>query len=97
MIDETIIQSSGNVFQDLELEDSDELLIKAKLASRISSIIEKRGLTQVQAANILGADQPKVSALLNGRLDGFSIERLIRFLRALNIRVDLTFTESKAS
>ena len=81
--------SSGNVFADLGLENSDELLVKAELARKIGSIISKQNITQVQAAEILGIDQPKVSALLNGKLSGFSIVRLFRFLNALGNDVEI--------
>ena len=81
--------SSGNVFADLGLENSDELLVKAELARKIGSIISKQNMTQVQAAEILGIDQPKVSALLNGKLSGFSIVRLFRFLNALGNDVEI--------
>ncbi len=81
--------SSGNVFEDLGLPDSDEMLVKAELVLQISRIIEERGLTQVEAAELLGVDQPKVSALLRGRLRGFSVERLSRFLNALGQDVEI--------
>ena len=64
-------------------------LAKADLAIEISSIIEDRGLTQAKAAAIMGVDQPKVSALVRGRLDGFSMERLYRFLNALGRDVEI--------
>lgn len=90
MIQEIKVQaSSGNVFADLGLENSDELLVKAELARKISSIITKQNMTQVQAAEILGIDQPKVSALLNGKLSGFSTVRLFRFLNALGKDVEI--------
>lgn len=81
--------SSGNVFADLGLPDADELLAKADLAIRISGIIDERELTQAEAAELLGIDQPKVSALVRGRLEGFSIERLTRFLNALGQDVEI--------
>lgn len=80
---------SGNVFADLGRSDSDEALAKVKLAYQISALIESAGLTQVQAAKRLGIDQPKVSALLRGRLAGFSIERLFRFLNELGQDVEI--------
>ena len=80
---------SGNVFADLELPDAEGLQAKAALAHQIASILAHRRLTQVEAAQILGTRQPKVSALLAGRLDGFSIERLIRFLNALGQDVQI--------
>lgn len=82
-------ESSGNVFADLELADADDLLIKAELARTIAAIIAKRRLTQARAAVVLGVDQPKISALTRGRLSGFSIERLLRFLLALHRDVEI--------
>ncbi len=76
-------RSSGNVFADIGLPDADEALAKAELARQIGGIIAGRRLTQSSAARLLGVDQPKVSALLRGRLAGFSAERLIRFLNIL--------------
>ena len=84
-----VTRSSGNVFADLGLPGADHLLAKADLAIEISSIIEDRGLTQAEAAEIMGVDQPKVSALVRGRLDGFSMERLYRFLNALGRDVEI--------
>lgn len=82
-------QSCGNVFADLGLPESEELLAKAQLVSRISAIVEERGLSQAQAAEVLDATQPIVSNLMNGRLNGFSIERLLRFLNALGQEVEI--------
>ena len=89
MRDPAITSSSGNVFADMGLPDADEALAKAEIASRICDIIERRRLTQIEAAGILGADQPKVSALMRGRLEGFSSERLFRFLNALGRDVEI--------
>ena len=75
---------SGNVFKDLGFDRPDE-----ELAIQISKIIKQKGWTQKKAAGILGIDQPKVSALKNGRLGGFSIERLLSFLRALDRDIDI--------
>lgn len=80
---------SGNVFRDLGLPDAEELKAKTALAYEISTIIEERGLKQAEAAEILGVDQPKVSALVRGRLEGFSMERLYRFLNALGRDVQI--------
>src|SRR3990170_8153688 len=82
--------SSGNVFADLKLPDADEYMAKSKLAVRIFKIIKSRRLTQVDAGKLLGISQPKVSALMNGRLDGFSTERLFRFLNALGCDVRIS-------
>ena len=82
--------SSGNVFADLSLPKADDLLAKAELAAKIIGEIERRRLTQSQAAAILGVDQPKVSALKQGRLSSFSIERLMRFLLLLGRDIEIT-------
>jgi predicted XRE-type DNA-binding protein len=84
-----VTEGSGNVFADLGLPDSDELLAKARLASAISDIVTGRHLTQAEAADLLGTSQPKVSNLMNGRLEGFSLERLARFLNTLDRDVDI--------
>lgn len=80
---------SGNVFADLELPDADELLVKAAVVSRLVDLITGLAMTQAQIAEVLGIDQPKVSALLRGRLRGFSLERLLHFLMALDQDVDI--------
>ena len=78
-----VYHGSDNIFADLGLLDAEEILAKAELARQILSIITKRHLTQAKAAEILGIDQPKVSALMRGELRGFSMERLFHFLNAL--------------
>ena len=75
---------SGNVFKDLGLRNPEERLAKAKLAARIVLILEERRLTQAAAAKLLGVDQPKVSLIYRGRLEDFSIERLMRLLNLLH-------------
>lgn len=80
---------SGNVFQDLGFEKPEEELAKSDLAIQIYKIIARRGWTQKKAADVLGIDQPKISALKNGRLAGFSIERLLSFLRTLDRDIDI--------
>jgi len=82
--------SSGNVFADLNLPSADDLLAKAELAAKIIAEIQRRRLTQSQAAAILGIDQPKVSALKQGKLSGFSIERLMRLLLKLGRDIEIT-------
>lgn len=81
---------SDNIFADLGLENAEEMLVKAKLARQIYVCITDRQLSQIEAANILGIDQPKVSNLINGKLAAFSIERLFRFLNALDRDVEIT-------
>jgi predicted XRE-type DNA-binding protein len=85
-----ITSSSGNVFADLDLPNPEEMLVKAELARKISNAITARHITQAEAAELLGIDQPKVSALMRGRLTGFSLERMFRFLNTLGIDVEIT-------
>jgi predicted XRE-type DNA-binding protein len=87
--------SSGNVFSDLGLSNPEERLTKARLAGRIAQLIEERSLTQTQAAGHLGIDQPKISNLLRGRLRGFSTDRLMAFLNALDCDVIITIRPAK--
>lgn len=84
-----IEEGSGNVFADLGLANADELENKAQLAHRIGEIVRGRHLTQAEAAEVLGATQPMVSKLMNGQLHGFSMERLVRFLNALDRDVEI--------
>jgi predicted XRE-type DNA-binding protein len=79
----------GNVFADLGFAEPEEELTKAQLASHIRQVIKRRRLTQVAAAALMGVDQPKVSALLNGRLANFSSDRLMRLLTALGQDVEI--------
>ena len=84
-----ITEGSGNVYADLGLPDPEVALAKANLALRIKVSIEQQHLTQVEAAKLLGVDQAKVSALVRGRLSGFSTDRLFRFLNALGRDVEI--------
>lgn len=84
-----ITRSSGNVFADLDLPDAEERLVKATLAIEIERILVRRKLTQRAAAELLGIDQPKVSQLVRGRLDGYSTERLMGFLPTLGQDIDI--------
>ncbi len=94
--DRTAVQpSSGNLFADLQLPNPSEDLAKAKIVHHISKAIDEQGLTQVQAARILGIDQPKISALIRGRFGGFSLERLFRLLNALNQDVDIVIRPAR--
>jgi predicted XRE-type DNA-binding protein len=71
--DATIVSSTGSVFADLDLPGADDRLAKAELGRQIGAIIRERGLTQKSAAEVLGIDQPKVSALLAGQLAGLTL------------------------
>lgn len=75
--------SSGNVFADLGFENPEEELAKAGLTIQINNLIKQKNLTQKAASELLGMSQPKISALRNGKLGGFSLERLFRALNDL--------------
>ena len=78
-----VTPGSGNVFADLNLPNPEEWLAKTELARRISDLIQQRGLSQRRAAALLGVKQPQVSAVMRGLLDGFTTDRLFRFLNKL--------------
>jgi predicted XRE-type DNA-binding protein len=78
---------TGNVFADIALSKPEERLAKADLAIPIAETIRARRLTQTRAARILKIDQPKISRLLQGRLSGFSTERLMHFLTLLGVDI----------
>lgn len=81
--------SSGNVFADLGFQDAEERLLKAKLATKIAQLIERKGWTQAQTAQRTALDQPKVSRLLRGQLSGFSADRLFAVLNRLGHSVEV--------
>lgn len=81
--------SSGNIFADLGRPDAEEALARVRLAQQIAEIIERKELSQSEAAELMGLDQPKVSALVRGRLSGFSTDRLLRCLMSLGQDVEI--------
>lgn len=89
-----IDRGSGNVFADLGIPNPDLALAKAELVQRIRDLIAERKLTQAKAGELLGLDQPKVSALVRGRVEGYSFDRLIRLLNALGQRIEITVRPS---
>ena len=82
-------RSSGNVFADLgfDREAAENLRIRADLMSRLARLLEKRDLTQVQAARLLGVSQPRISDLVRGKIDRFSIDSLVEMLGHAGSRV----------
>ena len=81
--------SSGNVYADLKVEKADEKQTKLKLAVALNRLIDRNGLSQAEAARKLSVNQPKISALRNYKLEGFSVERLIGFVTALSCDVEI--------
>jgi predicted XRE-type DNA-binding protein len=88
-----IFASSGNVFADLGLAEAEEKQTRVRLAVAINEIIQARQMSQSAAARCLRVNQPKVSALLNYQLQGFSVERLMKFLTALDRDVEIVIHE----
>lgn len=84
-----ITHGSGNVFADLELPDADELFHKARLASEIATILQRRGLAQREAAQLVGVRQPDLSKLLRGHTERFSTDRLFLILNRLGHDVEV--------
>jgi predicted XRE-type DNA-binding protein len=91
----SVTRSSGNVFADLKLTDAAEKQTKVRLAVTINGILEEKSLRQEQAAKLLQLNQPKISALANYRLEGFSVERLLRFLNALDRDVEIVIRRKR--
>jgi len=82
-------RSSGNVFRDLGFprEEAENLKIRSDLMIRLTRVIDARGLTQAQAAELLGVTQPRVSDLVRGKIDRFSIDTLVAMLGQAGVRV----------
>ncbi len=91
-----MVRSSSNVFRDLGLQNADEKKTKVRLAVTINQILEKARLSQARAAERLGINQPKISALANYRLEGFSVERLMRFLNVLGRDVEIVIRRPRS-
>jgi predicted XRE-type DNA-binding protein len=85
----TTVGPKDNIFAVIGRPNADELLAKAELARAVERVLRERKLTQAQAARILGVTQPDVSDLYRGRLSGYSMERLYRFLKALDQDVQI--------
>lgn len=89
--------SSGNVFADLGFPDAEEMLAKSDLAIQITDLIKKKKLTQLKAADLLGIDQPKISNIIQGKLAGFSLERLFKFLTILGQDITINISPKSKS
>jgi predicted XRE-type DNA-binding protein len=95
--DAAITRGTGNVFADLGYADAEERQTKLRLAFAINEVVARRRLAQAAAAEKLGINQPKVSALANYKLDGFSVERLMTFLTALDQDVEIVIRKKPRS
>ncbi|HEY3319063.1 MAG TPA: helix-turn-helix transcriptional regulator [Planctomycetota bacterium] len=85
----SVVASSGNVFADLGYSNAQEHQTKAKLVRLLARAVARQKLTQREAARRLGIDQPKISAILKGRFRGFSVYRLMNFVAALGVEVEI--------
>jgi predicted XRE-type DNA-binding protein len=94
---DAIVRGTGNVFADLGYADADERQTKLRLTHAINEIVARRRLTQEATAGKLGVSQPKVSALANYKLEGFSVERLMTFLTALDQDIEITIRKKPRS
>ena len=90
--------STGNVFRDLGFsrDESEHLIVRSELIASLQDAIAARGLKQTEAAKLLGVTQPRVSDLMRGRIDLFSIDTLIDMLARLGIRARLVLESSRA-
>jgi len=95
-MNESIEIGSGNVFADLGLADSDELLYKAELLLHLKGLLKSRALTQKAAAALCGTDQATLSKVFRGRIDLVTTDRLFRWLTCLNVDVKITLTDKTA-
>ena|SRR5208337_99682 len=89
----TFEKSSGNVFADLDVPNPDEALLKAEVARHLAELIAGKGLAQAEVASLLNIDQPKVSALLRGRISGFSTDRPLRLVKDLGYDITVETRE----
>jgi len=87
---------SGNVFADFGLPNPDEDLLKAHLVHTLSAEIERRELTQIQAAKLAGISQPELSRLVRGRWGGFSTDRLLSVVKNLGVDVEISLHPAHA-
>jgi predicted XRE-type DNA-binding protein len=93
----TITRGSTNVFEDLGYADASERQAKLRLAYALNQVLEERKLSQADAAKVLGVTQPKVSALRNYKLAGFSVERLMNLLTALDQDIEIVIRRKPRS
>ncbi len=89
-------KSSGNVFADLDLEDAEELLTRAKLGIAVRRILESRNLKQQEIVELLDIKQPEVSNIMKGKYYLFSEARLFTFLNKLQKKVTIQISNHQA-
>ena len=87
--------TTESAFHALGLPDADHLVLRAELLRRISVVIKDRKLTQIRAGELMSMDQPRVSALLRGKITKFSTDRLLRALSDLGQDVELRISPAR--
>ena len=94
-----IRKSTGNVFRDLgfSVEEAENLRIRADLMIQLTKLIEARGLTQAAAAKLLGVTQPRISDLVRGKIDRFSIDTLVEMLGHTGARISFVVTRRRVA
>lgn len=94
-----IQRSKRNVFRDLgfDIDESENLRIRSDLMVELSELIQSNGWTQVQAAELMGVSQPRISDLVRGKIDRFSIDSLIAMLGSAGVRIRITTTASRVA
>lgn len=88
----SVVLSSGNVFADLGFDDAEERLMKMRMVVGVKRLIEEKGLTQVEAARLLGTTQPKISELWNNKLSSITFDKLAEWYVALgkNVKIEVS-------
>ena len=97
MKNKEVIESSGNIFEDLGFPDAGEAQAKSRLAIEIFLIIKAKRLTQKEAAKIMGTNQSHVSDILRGKLSHFTIDRLLRCLLSLGNDVEIKIKKRRTT
>lgn len=92
---EPVTMDEGSAFHALGLDDADDLVLRAELMRRLAAVIRDRGLTQADAGTLMRMDQPRVSALMNGKIAKFSTDRLLQALSDLGQDVELRITPAR--
>jgi predicted XRE-type DNA-binding protein len=94
---EHVTPPDGNVFEDLGFspQEAENLKIRAVLMDAVEELIESRGLTQQRAAELLGTTQPRVSDLIRGKINEFTIDSLVKMLSHAGVRVEVQVSEAR--
>jgi predicted XRE-type DNA-binding protein len=95
--DVAVVRGTKNVFAELGYPDATERQAKRRLAYALNQMLEQRNLSQAEAAKVLGVTQPKISALRNYKLAGFSVERLMNLLTALDQDIEIVIKRKPRS